>query len=164
MRSLFLAAALLLLSATVFALTSQSFDTTLAYDQTYDNGSLSTTGIACSNGINGVIDQNGATILSEIPGWPNISGAPVVAGWNSRNCSTCWELTLPDFGNTVIHLLAIDVASGGFNVGLNVMNNVTRNRAVDLGRVNATAMQVDLTSCEQGQSNKPPAPHASKAP
>ena len=105
-----------------------------------------------------------ALILSEIPGWPNISGAPVVAGWNSINCSSCWELTLLAFDNPVIHLLAVDVAQGGFNVGLNVLNNLTRNNAIDLGRVPATARRVAQTSCEEGQSNKPPAPHASKAP
>ena len=61
MRSLILAAVLFLLSATVFSQTTQIFNTTIAYDQTYDNGSLSTTGIACSNGINGVIDQSAST-------------------------------------------------------------------------------------------------------
>ena len=63
MRSLILAAVLFLLSATVFSQTTQIFNTTIAYDQTYDNGSLSTTGIACSNGINGVIDQSSSTSL-----------------------------------------------------------------------------------------------------
>lgn len=52
------AAAVLSLFVVVFTQTNQTFDTTIAYDQTYDDGSLSTTGIACSNGINGVIDQS----------------------------------------------------------------------------------------------------------
>ncbi|KAI1791551.1 Cerato-platanin-domain-containing protein [Ganoderma leucocontextum] len=166
MRFLIFAAALLSLSATVFAQTNQIFNTTISYDQTYDDGSLSTTGIACSNGMNGVIDQNHAMTLFDIPHWPNISGAPFIAGWNSVNCSSCWELqvTVPNFGTTVIHLLAIDVSSGGFNVGLNVMNNLTHGEAFDLGRVPATAQRVASTACEQGQSNKPPAPHASRAP
>ena len=108
---------------------------------------------------------DGALTLAEIPGWPNISGAPFIAGWNSVNCSSCWELTLPEFNNVVIHLLAIDVSGpGGFNVGLNVMNNLTHGNAIDLGRVSAIAQRVAQTSCEQGQSNKPPAPHASQAP
>nr|WGT79744.1 cerato-platanin-like protein 2 [Ganoderma boninense] len=165
MQSLILAAFIFLLSlsATVFTQTTQIFNTTIAYDQTYDNGSLSTTGIACSNGIKGVIDQDGALTLSEIPNWPNISGAPVIAGWNSVNCSSCWELTLGDNFGTVVHLLAVDVSSGGFNVGLNVLNNLTRNNALDLGRVPATARRVEQTACEAGQSNKPPAPKVSKA-
>ena len=103
----------------------------------------------------------GASKFSEIADWPNISGAPAVTGWNSSECGTCWALT---FNNTVLHVVAIDTSASGFNVGLNVLNNLTRNNAIDLGRVPATARRVAQTSCEEGQSNKPPAPHASKAP
>ena len=58
------AAALLSLSASVFAQTSQSFNTTLTYDPVYDNANLSTTGIACSNGNNGVICKSLSSPLS----------------------------------------------------------------------------------------------------
>ncbi|KAM5542021.1 hypothetical protein V8D89_004331 [Ganoderma adspersum] len=146
-------------SSSVLAQTAgQSFNTTLAYDPVYDNPNLSTTGITCSNGNNGVICKDCALTLSEIPGWPNVSGAPVIAGWNSMNCRTCWELTLPDY-NTTIHVRAVDASSGGFNVGFDVLNAATNGQALEVGRVmNVMARTAASdTLCEQGQQapNRP---------
>ncbi|PIL33203.1 hypothetical protein GSI_04653 [Ganoderma sinense ZZ0214-1] len=159
-----IAAVLFSLLASAFAQTSQSFNTTLAYDPVYDNGNLSTTGITCSNGANGVICKNCALTLSQIPGWPNISGAPPISSWNSANCSTCWQLALPDF-NTTINVRAVDASSNGFNVGFALMNAATNGQALSRGRVSAVARQIPDAGCEQGQQGpKQPAEDADCPP
>ncbi|TBU24790.1 Cerato-platanin-domain-containing protein [Dichomitus squalens] len=155
MQFLSLSAGLLFLS-TVLAQTGK-FNTNLTYDQIYDDGDESTQAIACSNGANGVIDKEGALTLSEIIGWPNIAGAPAIKHWNSPNCSTCWELT---YNDAILHVFAIDTATDGFNVGLNVMNNLTNGSAVALGRVAITAVQVLATACEQESPRRHPPPSA----
>ncbi|KAH9914501.1 Cerato-platanin-domain-containing protein [Epithele typhae] len=115
----------------------------VSFDQTYDVNTTSLDTVACSNGPNG-LESQGFNTFGQLPGFPNIGGAFAVSGFGSANCGTCWNLT---FKGTTISVLAIDTASGGFNIALEAMNALTHNQATFLGRVNASAVQVDTTNC-----------------
>ena len=133
------AAAALALALPVFAQTTQ----TLSYDTTYDDASLSLTAVACSDGSNGLITK-GYTTLGSLPNFPNVGGVYTVTGWNSAGCGTCYNVT---YGSKTISVLAVDVALEGFNLSEEAMNALTGNQAVDLGRVEVTAVQVAASVC-----------------
>ncbi|KAH8662164.1 eliciting plant response-like protein [Xylariales sp. PMI_506] len=116
----------------------------IAYDTGYDDGSRSLTAVSCSDGANGLITRYGWQTQGAIPNFPYIGAADAVAGWNSAECGTCWQLT---YGAISVNVLAIDHAGSGFNIGLNAMNVLTNGQAVALGRVDATATQVDVSNC-----------------
>lgn len=59
-------------------------------------------------------------------------------------CGSCFELT---YNGVSINVLAIDHAASGFNIAEAAMNALTNNQAVALGRVTATAVQVDVSAC-----------------
>jgi hypothetical protein len=115
----------------------------LSYDTTYDNADLSLDSVACSDGPNGLISK-GYTTLGQLPTFPNVGGAYTVTGWDSVYCGTCYEVT---YGDTTIAILAVDVATQGFNVAEEAMNTLTGNQAVFLGRVNVTSVQVNASVC-----------------
>lgn len=119
----------------------------VSYDTKYDVGGSSLTTVACSDGDNGLISR-GYTNFASVPGFPNIGGAPTIPGWNSPNCGKCYEIhySNPNFQNT-IYVTAVDAAPGGFNLGLNAMNELTNNRGVELGRVQATYAPADPSKC-----------------
>ncbi|KAH9842502.1 Cerato-platanin [Rhodofomes roseus] len=119
----------------------------VSYDQLYDDGSESLNYVACSDGPNG-LEQYGYTTLSTLPNFPNIGGAQVVTGFGSAECGTCWQLAYDSY---TINVLAIDSTANGFNIALEAMNNLTNGQAVFLGRVNATATQLDASDCGLGE-------------
>ncbi|KAI9069533.1 Cerato-platanin [Trametes sanguinea] len=127
------------------ALVSSACAITVSYDETYDNpaGDLHT--VTCSNGPNGMLSK-GFTDFQSLPNFPNIGGAAAIAGFNSPNCGSCWKLTYAGTGKS-INVLAIDHAGAGFNIALEAMNTLTNNQGVFLGRIDATATQVDDSEC-----------------
>ncbi|KAH8100107.1 Cerato-platanin [Cristinia sonorae] len=116
---------------------------TVSFDQTYDNSAGSLATVSCSDGQNGLLTK-GFTTFGSLPNFPNIGGAAAVAGFNSPNCGTCWQLT---FNGTTINVLAIDHAASGFNIALKALNTLTHGNAVFLGRINADATQVNASVC-----------------
>ncbi|TKX20020.1 hypothetical protein C1H76_7797 [Elsinoe australis] len=117
---------------------------TVSYDRGYDDASRSLTALACSDGANGLITRYGWQTQGAIAHFPLIGGADVIAGWNSGNCGTCWQLSYN--GNTV-NVLAVDSSQAGFNIGLQALNALTNGQAEQLGRVDAGATQVGLDQC-----------------
>lgn len=119
----------------------------VSYDQKYDVKQSSLTTVACSDGVNGLMSK-GYTTFGSLPKFPLIGGAPTVPGWNSPNCGKCYQLHYKA-GNVdrTINVLAIDAAPGGFNIGLEAMNRLTNNQAVNLGRVTATYTPVADKLC-----------------
>lgn len=117
---------------------------TVAYDEGYDQAGRSLTAVSCSDGANGLITRYGWSTQGQIPKFPNIGAAAAVAGWNSAACGTCWKLT---YGGRSVNVLAVDHAAAGFNIALGAMNTLTNGQAVALGRVEATAVQVDKSAC-----------------
>lgn len=116
----------------------------MSYDLGFEDADRSLEAVTCSNGANGIIDRWGWETQGEIPDFPNIGGAYVVTGWNSSGCGTCWKL---EFDGNSVNILAIDLATDGFNIGLTAMNTLTDGKAEELGRIDATATQVDLAEC-----------------
>ena len=126
-----------------FALPAFAQTETLSYDTTYDDPSLPLTSVACSDGVNGLITK-GYTTLGSLPTFPNLGGVYTVTGWDSPACGTCYEVT---YGSTTIAVLAVDVALEGFNLSEEAMNTLTGGLAVELGRVDVTATEVDASVC-----------------
>ena len=75
---------------------------------------------------------------------PRIGGAAAVAGWNSAQCGTCWQLT---YNGKSINVLAVDHTDAGFNIAKAAMNTLTGGHAEEFGRVDATATQVSASAC-----------------
>lgn len=121
--------------------------TTISYDPKYDQGSSSLTTVSCSDGVNGLISK-GYSDFKSLPGFPLIGGAPTVEGWNSPNCGKCYQIRY-QAGNVdkTVNVLAVDVARGGFNLGLQAMNQLTNGLAEQLGRVQATYSEVEQSQC-----------------
>lgn len=120
---------------------------TLSYDTTYDASSGSLATVACSDGANGLLTR-GFTTFGSLPKFPFIGGASAVTGWNSTGCGTCWQVDYTSNNTTTsINVLAIDVATAGFNVAEAAMNNLTNNLAVELGRITVTSTQVAASVC-----------------
>jgi len=142
----------LLRVGTVFALCVSAVlsqtTVSVSYDQSYDNSSASLNTVACSDGGNG-LEQYGYTTFGTLPDFPYIGGAAVVTGWGSAECGTCWQLSYESYTITV---LAIDYTANGFNIALEAMNTLTNNQAEFLGRINASAVQLDASSCGLAQA------------
>ena len=121
--------------------------TAISYDPKYDQGTSSLTTVSCSDGVNGLISK-GYSDFKSLPGFPLIGGAPTVEGWDSPNCGKCYQIHYKA-GNVdkTINVLAVDVARGGFNLGLQAMNQLTNGLAEQLGRVQATYSEVDQSQC-----------------
>ncbi|OBT78820.1 hypothetical protein VF21_02628 [Pseudogymnoascus sp. 05NY08] len=117
---------------------------TISYDSGYDNKARSLTAVACSDGEHGLITRKHWNTQGDIPTFPFIGGAQAVAGWNSVNCGTCWRI---DYKGRSINLLAIDHTDAGFNIAKEAMDVLTGGRAVELGRVEGVATQIDAKIC-----------------
>ncbi|KAI0028208.1 SnodProt1 [Vararia minispora EC-137] len=128
----------------VLAFASFVSATNVRYDTTYDNGSGDMTTVSCSDGPNGLITRYGFQTFGDIPTFPNIGAAQAIAGWNSPSCGTCWKLT---YQGKSIFVTAIDHAGDGFNIAEKAMNTLTNGQAVALGKISATATQVDASNC-----------------
>ncbi|KAH7107336.1 Cerato-platanin [Auriculariales sp. MPI-PUGE-AT-0066] len=113
-----------------------------SYDTAYDNSTLKTTSLACSDGENGLIPR-GYTTLGQLPTFPNVGGGFPVEGWNSVNCGVCYKLT---YKGRSVNITVVDHADG-FNIAKAAMNTLTNNQAVSLGRVNATYIKIDDSWC-----------------
>ena len=116
----------------------------MSYDTGYDDATRSLAAVACSDGTNGVMWKYNWKVQGDVKNFPFIGGSEAIGGWNSPNCGTCWAAT---YNGRTIHILAIDHAAHGLNIGLTAMNALTNNKAVELGRVDAHVVQVHLSNC-----------------
>jgi len=133
-----------------FALPLAALADTVAYDETYDDASTSLDVVACSDGANGIETKFGFKTFGQLPHFPLIGAAGAVAGFNSPNCGTCWQLTYTNGSGAKksINIIAVDhAAPGTFNVALAAMNTLTGGEAVELGRVNVVSTQVAASVC-----------------
>ncbi|KAJ5973100.1 Cerato-platanin [Penicillium vulpinum] len=119
----------------------------VSFDPKYDVGTSSLNTVSCSNGIYGLVTQ-GYTDFASLPNFPNIGGAITIPGWNSPNCGKCYELHYSNGKiDKTINIIAVDAAPSGFNIGLQAMNTLTNGLAEELGRVDATYVEVEDSAC-----------------
>ncbi|CAG8011090.1 unnamed protein product [Penicillium salamii] len=118
----------------------------VSFDPKYDIGTSSLSTVSCSDGPNGLLTA-GFTDFASLP-IPRVGGAPTVEGWNSENCGACYKLHYANGKvDESITVIAIDAAPGGFNIGKQAMDLLTKNQAEQLGRVDATFELVDGSEC-----------------
>ncbi|CRG92401.1 hypothetical protein PISL3812_09460 [Talaromyces islandicus] len=115
----------------------------VAYDNTYDNRDQSTSTLACSDGTNGLIGK-GYSTLGALPKFPNVGGAPTIAGWNSPNCGACYGIT---YNGKTVYVIGVDVAVDRFVLSQGALDTLTNGQAVSLGHVTATYAPAPLQSC-----------------
>lgn len=128
-------------SISIFVLSTLAQTTeTLSYDTSYDDTTLSLSSVACSDGTNG-LETKGYTTLGSLPTFPNVGGVYSVTGYNSVACGTCYNVT---YGSKTVTILAV---KAGFTISETAMNTLTGNLAVELGRVDVTATQVNASAC-----------------
>ncbi|KAL4870141.1 hypothetical protein BDV12DRAFT_66436 [Aspergillus spectabilis] len=132
----------------VFARQATSGTSTLSYDPKFDVGGTSLNDVSCSNGNFGLVTE-GFTTFNSLPSFPRIGGTPTIAGWGSENCGKCYQASYTNAAGVTnsIYLTAVDSAPGGFNVGVQAMDELTGNRAVELGRVNIVWTEVGRENC-----------------
>ncbi|KAH6850408.1 Cerato-platanin [Chaetomium sp. MPI-CAGE-AT-0009] len=128
----------------VFSLAAATSAVTVSYDQGYDQAGRSLTEVACSDGVNGVMWKYNWKVQGDVRRFPYIGGASAIGGWNSPNCGSCWSAT---YNGKTIHILAIDHAGDGLNIGLTAFNDLTNGHGVELGRIQANVQQAPLSAC-----------------
>lgn len=116
---------------------------TVAWEGSYDNGSLSTSNVACSDGINGLSTKGYAT-LGALPKFPFVGASSQVSGWNSDKCGKCYSVT---YGPTTINIIAVDRSVDGFVLSKAAMDALTGGQAAALGRVTATWAEAPQSAC-----------------
>ncbi|KAL2060243.1 hypothetical protein VTL71DRAFT_9638 [Oculimacula yallundae] len=130
-------------TAAFLSLLSVASAITVSYDTGYDQGSRSLSVVSCSDGSNGLLTK-GFAAQGNLPSFPRIGGASVIAGWNSASCGTCWAL---QYNGRTINVLAMDHAAQGFNIAREALDELTGGQAVALGRIDANYWQVPASSC-----------------
>ncbi|KAK3326229.1 Cerato-platanin [Apodospora peruviana] len=120
----------------VFSFISTALATTVSYDIQYNNSTGSLAVTACSDGPNGLMTRFKWKTYSDVPNFPYIGGVEAIEGWNSKNCSTCWAVT---YGDRTIYILGIDHTARGLNINFEAMNDLTKDNALILGRIEANA-------------------------
>ncbi|KAF5364542.1 hypothetical protein D9757_010973 [Collybiopsis confluens] len=120
----------------------------LRFDTVYDIANQSLATVACSTGANGLLTR-GFTTFGSLPTFPNIGGASAITGFNSAQCGSCWNVTFTNATgiSRSLNILAIDVASPGFVVSQEAMDNLTNNNAVAFGVVNVVSAQLSAAAC-----------------
>lgn len=144
MKFSILAASSFLISLTSAAALAQ---TTLSYDERFDNGATSVSTTSCSDGENGLIHK-GYNNLGDIPNFPHVGGVFAVEGWNSQNCGACFKVTYANSGNSIF-VTAVDKADG-FNIAKKAMDDLTDGLASELGRIQVTWEKASLADCKMG--------------
>ncbi|KAL5340780.1 Cerato-platanin-domain-containing protein [Aspergillus crustosus] len=127
---------------------SSSGTASLSFDPKFDVGGSSLNTVSCSDGDFGLVTE-GFSTFSTLPSFPRIGGAPTIAGWGSANCGKCYQVSYTSATGAAssIYLTAVDSAPGGFNVGVQAMDELTGNRAVELGRIDVAWAEVGRENC-----------------
>ncbi|PWW76094.1 Cerato-platanin [Tuber magnatum] len=132
---------LLAMAASTFAQVA----TTAGYDRVYDNGSLSTLSLACSDGPNGLFSK-GYPTLGSLPGFPLVGAIETISGWNSPNCGKCYKVTYTATGAS-INIIGVDSAARGIVMSLGALDQLTGNLGEAVGRVDVTYVETARTDC-----------------
>jgi len=122
---------------------------TALYDNLYDHADQSLNSVACSTGKYGLLTR-GYNTFGDLPNFPFIGGAPVIEGWNSVNCGSCWEITYVNAEGVIgnIPFTAINTArQGTLTLSLEALNALTQSQAQRLNEVSVTVAAVSGSPC-----------------
>ena len=111
-------------------------------DPMFDNADASLSGVACSDGANGLLTK-GYTTFGSLPS-PFIGGSQFVPNWNSEACGSCWKLTYEDKS---IFVIAVDTAGVGFNIAKSAFDALADEAAEQFGGLEATVEAADASDC-----------------
>ena len=113
----------------------------VSFSTAYDNKAAALSQFACSN----TFANTPFKTLGDLKVFPDVGGASHFAGTDSPACGSCWKLT---FNNTLsVNFLVVDAAGDGAILSQEAFSTLTGGQ-VGLGRVQATAQQVDHTQCQ----------------
>jgi len=142
----FAASALLITLSPLLVLpTLAQSSSSLSYDPVYGTDTTPLSGLACSNGANGLGTKY--PTLGSLKNFPNVGAAPTVSQWGDPNCGKCYTVTYGPTGVSV-SIVAVDVGRGGFVVSQQAMDTLTGNQALFYGRVDVTYVEADLSACQ----------------
>ncbi|KAF7317858.1 Epl1 protein [Mycena kentingensis (nom. inval.)] len=131
-----------------FAAIPAVYASTVSADSWYDDGAQSIFQTSCGDGSNGLNTKYGWLTLGAIPRFPYIGAHISIAGWNSPNCGTCWQLT---YKGHSIYYLAVDHPVGGFRdaiISQAAFNDLTSGEfGGGIGPVDVSAIQVFESNC-----------------
>ena len=99
-------------------------------------------GAACSNGDFGLETQ--FPTFGDVPSFPFIGGAFDIV-WDSPNCGSCWNVTNPSTGVSIL-MTAIDTSGVGFNLAEEAFTNLT-NGDTSAGVIDVVATKLSTTPC-----------------
>jgi Cerato-platanin len=73
----------------------------------------------------------------------------MITGWNSTNCGACYAVTHTPAGGSpkTVNILAIDVAGSGFVLSKSALDELTGNRAAEVGSVPVTWTTLPASAC-----------------
>lgn len=115
----------------------------VTYSTQYDNKNLPLTGVACSNGANGLLTK-GYKTLGDLKNFPYVGAAQYIEGWNSTQCGSCYKLV---WWSNSIYVLGVDHVTDGFVISKAALNALTGGQAVDLGSTQAAVIGVQPSYC-----------------
>ncbi|KAG6375802.1 Cerato-platanin-domain-containing protein [Boletus reticuloceps] len=96
----------------------------------------------------------GYNTFGDLPSYPFIGGAPLVEGWDSPYCGTCWDLTYidPQGSSWSVIFTAINSGDqGGFSISFAGMDTLTNGNAIRLdGMISVLATQISEAMCAVG--------------
>ncbi|KAL5513434.1 hypothetical protein ACEPAH_3833 [Sanghuangporus vaninii] len=121
-----------------------TFAVRAGFDNAFDNAAGDMNTVSCSTGFNGLASQ--FPTFGSLPTFPNIGGASAIAGFDSTECGSCWQLTFPTTGKS-INVTAIDHAGDGFNLSQEALDELTNGNAVAVGAIQVDAVEVDRSAC-----------------
>lgn len=126
------------------AFVGTTFAVRAGFDNTFDNPAGDMNTVSCSTGFTGLASQ--FPTFGDLPTFPNIGGASVIAGFGSAECGSCWQLTFPTTGKS-INVTAIDHAGDGFNLSQEALDTLTNGNAVAVGVIQVNAVELDRSAC-----------------
>jgi hypothetical protein len=95
----------------------------VSYDSKYDSKEHSLSSIACP-----ILHEKGFKTFGSLPNFPNIGASPLVARLKYPTgdaCGTCWDIRLTDKMESPIYVLAVGLASDGFQLSNEAMKTLT---------------------------------------
>lgn len=118
------------------------FSHTIAtFNTLYDDPSRPLSEVACWKKKTGLMPNLDWSLQKDTVGF---IGVDKIGHFSIAKCLSCWTLAYDD---KTISLFALDSADSGIVMSLNALQYLTDGRALELGRVDIHAIEVDTSNC-----------------